>query len=78
MEFKLLRTFLSHAGQVLGIEELIEQVWGPGVYMSDRVVYTHVNNLRRKIEADPPHPRHLITVRGMGYRFDLEPNLTSA
>ena len=78
MEFKLLRTFLADAGQVLSIDELIERVWGPDVYLTDRVVYTHVNNLRRKIEAYPPHPRHLLTVRGMGYRFDLEPNLTSA
>ena len=78
MEFKLLRTFLADACQVLSIDELIERVWGPDVYLTDRVVYTHVNNLRRKIEAYPHHPRHLLTVRGMGYRFDLEPNLTSA
>ncbi len=70
LELKLLRVFLTRRGQVLSIDELIGQVWGNDVFLSDRVVYTHVNNLRGKIEADPSPPRHLITVRGMGYRFD--------
>jgi DNA-binding response OmpR family regulator len=70
LEFKLLRTFLAHRGQVLSIDRLSREVWGEEVFLSDRVVYTHMNNLRRKIEADPRNPRHLITVRGLGYRFD--------
>jgi DNA-binding response OmpR family regulator len=70
LEFKLLRTFLAHRGQVLTIDRLSREVWGAEVFLSDRVVYTHMNNLRRKIEADPQKPRHLITVRGVGYRFD--------
>ncbi len=70
LEFKLLRAFLDRRGRVLSLSELIERVWGADVFLSDRVVYTHVNNLRGKIEADPAHPRHLITVRGMGYRLD--------
>ncbi len=70
LEFRLLRVFLTHRGKMLSIDELIAQVWGNDVFLSNRVVYTHVNNLRGKIEADPSHPRHLITVRGMGYRFD--------
>ncbi len=70
LEFKLLRTFLAHRGQVLTIGQLNREVWGEEVFLSDRVIYTHMNNLRKKIEPDPRHPRHLITVRGIGYRFD--------
>ncbi len=70
MELKLLRTFLTCPGRVLSLDELIERVWGPQVFMTDRVVYTHINNLRKKIEVNPANPQHLITVRGMGYRFD--------
>ena len=70
MEFKLLRTFLAHRGRVLTIDRLNQEVWGKDAFISDRVVYTHMNNLRKKIEADPQNPRHLITVRGVGYRFD--------
>ncbi len=70
MEFKLLRAFLAHRGRVLTIDQLNQEVWGKDAFISDRVVYTHMNNLRKKIEADPQNPQHLITVRGVGYRFD--------
>ncbi len=70
IEFKLLRAFLSHGGQVLTLDQLIEEVWGNDVFLSDRVIYTHLNNLRNKIEPNPAKPQHLITVRGIGYRFD--------
>ena len=70
MEFKFLRAFLSHPGQVLTLDQLIEEVWGTDVFLTDRVIYTHINNLRSKIEAKPTKPRHVITVRGIGYRFD--------
>ena len=70
MEFKLLRAFLEHRGQVLTIDELLQEVWGKDVFLTDRVVYTHVNNLRSKIEEDPHNPKLLISVRGIGYRFD--------
>ena len=70
MEFKLLRAFLEHRGQVLTIDELLQEVWGKDVFLTDRVIYTHVNNLRSKIEEDPHNPKLLISVRGIGYRFD--------
>jgi two-component system response regulator RegX3 len=41
------------------------------VFLTDRVVYTHVNNLRGKIEEDPSQPRHIVSLRGLGYRFDV-------
>jgi len=70
LELKLLQVFVARRGRVLSIDELITRVWGQDVFLSDRVVYTHVNNLRGKIEPDSSHPRHLVTVRGLGYRFD--------
>jgi DNA-binding response OmpR family regulator len=70
MEFKLLRVFLEHRGQVLTIDELMQEAWGPDAVLTDRVIYTHVNNLRSKLEEDPQHPRFLVGVRGVGYRFD--------
>jgi DNA-binding response OmpR family regulator len=70
-EFKLLRAFLDHAGEVLSLDRLLGLVWGPSVFLSDRVIYTHVNNLRGKIEAEPSRPRHIVSLRGLGYRFDV-------
>ena len=71
LEFKLLRAFLEHAGAVLSLDRLIEIVWGKDVFLTDRVVYTHVNNLRSKIEENPSQPRHIVSLRGLGYRFDV-------
>jgi len=70
VEFKLLRTFLEHRGRVLTIDELLQKVWGRDAVLTDRVVYTHVNHLRNKLEENPHEPRFLIGVRGIGYRFD--------
>ena len=70
LELKLLRVLIAHRGVVLTIDRLGDEVWGKGTFITNRVVYTHMNNLRRKIESDPQSPRHIITVRGVGYRFD--------
>jgi DNA-binding response OmpR family regulator len=70
MEFRLLRIFLENRGQVLTIDELMQEGWGNDAVLTDRVIYTHVNNLRKKLEDDPRNPRLLIGVRGIGYRFD--------
>jgi two-component system alkaline phosphatase synthesis response regulator PhoP len=68
-EFKLLRTFVQRRGEVISIDRLISLVWGEGISLTDRVVYTHVNNLRGKL--DQGGAKDVITsVRGMGYRFD--------
>ena len=67
VEFKLLRTFAEAAGKVLSIDEILRRVWGPDVFLTDRVVYTHVNNLRGKLEGES---WRLVSVRGLGYRFD--------
>jgi DNA-binding response OmpR family regulator len=69
-EFRLLRVFLQNPGKVMSLDELLARGWGKDVVLTDRVVYTHVNNLRSKIEDDPSKPKHLLSVRGLGYRFD--------
>jgi DNA-binding response OmpR family regulator len=56
---------------VLSREQLIEAAWGPGMAITDRAVDTHVFNLRRKVEADPADPRVILSVRGLGYRFNV-------
>jgi len=70
MEFKLLRAFVARNRQVVTHDQLIADVWGPDVFLTDRVIYTHVNNLRQKIEPDPARPTLLVSVRGVGYRLD--------
>ncbi len=70
-ELKLLTAFVRGRGRVLTREHLLEEVWGSGVYVSDRVVDNHIVALRKKIEDDPVAPRHLISIRGVGYRFDV-------
>lgn len=70
LEFRLLSVFIRRRGRVLSRPQLIEAAWEPGTYVSDRVVDTHILNLRKKIEPLPAEPRHLRGVRGIGYRFD--------
>jgi DNA-binding response OmpR family regulator len=69
-EFRILQVFLRSTGRVLSREQLIEAAWGPSIAITDRAVDTHVFNLRKKIEEDPASPRILVSVRGLGYRFD--------
>jgi DNA-binding response OmpR family regulator len=70
MELKLLGAFIRHRGRTLSRARLLDEVWGPGTFVTERVVDTHITNLRRKIEVEPGIPRYLVSVRGMGYRFD--------
>jgi DNA-binding response OmpR family regulator len=70
LEFRLLSVLIRCRGRVLSREQLIEQAWGEATYIGDRVVDTHILNLRKKIEPEPREPRFVASVRGMGYRFD--------
>ena len=69
-EFKLLTTFVRNRGRVLSRATLLDQAWGQGTFLTDRVVDNHIVALRRKIEPEPADPRYLVSVRGLGYRFD--------
>jgi len=71
IELKMLQAFLRGAGRVLTRAQIVDDVWGPDVFVTDRVVDTHVVKLRRKIEVNPAEPRHIVSVRGLGYRFDV-------
>jgi DNA-binding response OmpR family regulator len=70
LEFKLLAVFVRNRGRLLNRSQLLDLAWGPGTFVTDRVVDNHVVSLRKKIEPDPSQPRYLLNVRGLGYRFD--------
>jgi DNA-binding response OmpR family regulator len=69
-EFRLLTAFIRRRGRLLSRNQIIDAAWGPGTFVTDRVVDTHVLNLRKKIEPLPARPRFIRSVRGLGYRFD--------
>ena len=69
-EFELLEYLMSNAGRVLTRGQLIDRVWGSDYYGDTKTLDVHIKRLRSKIEADPAEPVHLVTVRGLGYRFD--------
>jgi DNA-binding response OmpR family regulator len=70
LEFKLLSTFVRRSGRVLSRRQLLDEVWGHGTHVTERVVDNQVTNLRKKIEMKPERPRFLQSLRGLGYRFD--------
>lgn len=72
-EFRLLCEFNQPAGRVLGRQALLDRVWERDYFGDERIVDVHVRRLRTKIERDPGHPELLVTVRGLGYRFDRRP-----
>ncbi|MBK9179989.1 MAG: response regulator transcription factor [Acidimicrobiales bacterium] len=68
-EFRLLCEFVANPGQVLSRDVLLERVWGYDYLGDSRLVDTHLHRLRLKVEDDPSEPRHLLTARGLGYKF---------
>jgi two-component system, OmpR family, response regulator RegX3 len=68
-EFELLETFLRRKGRLLTRDFLIEEVWGSDYFGDTKTLDVHVKRLRQKIETDPHEPAHLVTVRGLGYKF---------
>jgi two-component system response regulator RegX3 len=69
-EFELLEVLLRNAGRVLTREQLMNRVWGADYFGDTKTLDVHVKRLRAKLEPDPSQPRHLVTIRGVGYRFD--------
>ncbi|MEQ8766371.1 MAG: response regulator transcription factor [Planctomycetota bacterium] len=69
-ELELLRFFLEHEGEALERAKILSEVWGLDAYPSTRTVDAHVLKLRKKLEPDPENPRHIVTVHGVGYRFE--------
>jgi two-component system, OmpR family, response regulator RegX3 len=69
-EFDLLEYLLRNVGRVLTRGQLIDRVWGADYVGDTKTLDVHVKRLRSKVEADPSAPRHLVTVRGLGYKFE--------
>ncbi|MCP1110199.1 DNA-binding response OmpR family regulator [Lachnospiraceae bacterium PF1-21] len=68
-ESALMSMFLHHPGQVFTKDMIYEQVWGTDIAVDDNAIMVYINRLRSKIEADSKKPTHIVTVRGVGYRF---------
>jgi two-component system, OmpR family, response regulator RegX3 len=69
-EFELLELLLTNAGRVLTRDVLIDRIWGPNYFGDTKTLDVHVKRLRSKVEDDPAHPTRIVTVRGVGYRFE--------
>ena len=69
-EFDLLALLMAHPGQVVTRDWCIDRLWWDQELADSRTLDTHVKRLRRKLEPDPAHPRHIVTVRGVGFRFE--------
>ncbi len=72
IEYRLLTTFMQHAGKVLTHRFLLKEVWGPGHIEETHYLRVFTANLRRKLEIDPARPRYLLTEQGVGYRLAAE------
>jgi len=72
IEFHLLRTLIKHAGKVMTQRQLLIEVWGPQHSEQAQYLRVYMAQLRRKLEADPGRPRHLLTEPGVGYRLKTE------
>ena len=69
IEYRLLTLLAAQPGRVITHPQLLKAVWGPGHAEDTHYVRVHMANLRKKVEADPSQPRHLVTEAGIGYRF---------
>jgi DNA-binding response OmpR family regulator len=70
LEKRLMWTFVKRRGRIMTREQLMDEVWRPDSSPTGRVIDNHIMNLRRNVNPDPQQPRYLVSVRGLGYRFD--------
>ena len=70
-EFELLELLLRNTGRVLTRMQLIDRVWGSDYVGDTKTLDVHIKRLRAKVEADPAHPAHILTVRGLGYKLEV-------
>lgn len=68
-EYEILKYFLDHAGQIITRDQLLNEVWGYEAYPFSRTVDNFIVRLRKKIEINPNHPKHILTIYGVGYKF---------
>jgi two-component system alkaline phosphatase synthesis response regulator PhoP len=69
LEFKVMKFFVQHEGEVISRNTLLDEVWGYENYPSTRTVDNFILSLRKKIEDDPANPKHILTLHGAGYKF---------
>lgn len=70
LQFHMLKLLIRNKGEVLSRDALLDEVWGrDNVWISHRTIDSHVANIRKKIEDDPSNPRHILSIRGVGYKF---------
>ena len=69
-EFELLELLMANAGRVLTRDVLIDRIWGPNYFGDTKTLDVHIKRLRSKIEIDPARPDRIVTVRGVGYRYE--------
>jgi two-component system, OmpR family, response regulator RegX3 len=77
-EFELLGLLLENAGRVLTRETLIDRIWGPDYVGDTKTLDVHVKRLRGKVETDPSNPSRIVTIRGLGYKFEVPREATAA
>ena len=70
-EFELLELLMENVNRVLTRGQIIDRVWGSNYFGDTKTLDVHVKRVRSKIEDDPSRPRHLMTVRGLGYKFEV-------
>ncbi|HSM26228.1 MAG TPA: winged helix-turn-helix domain-containing protein, partial [Anaerolineaceae bacterium] len=68
-EFDLLYTLANSPNQVLSTDELLSRVWGAEFIGQPQVIYVHIRWLREKLEEEPNQPKHILTIRGVGYKY---------
>lgn len=75
LEYRLLLTFVGHVGQVLSRNQLLEGIWDvAGDFVNDNTLTVYIKRLREKLEDNPQEPRHIITIRGLGYKWEGQGN----
>jgi two-component system response regulator RegX3 len=76
-EFELLGLLLDNVGRVLTRDSLIDRVWGPDYVGDTKTLDVHIKRLRAKVEPDPAHPVRIVTIRGLGYKYETPRGLTA-
>lgn len=70
LEFQMLKLFIQRKGEVISRDDFLDKIWGEdNTFVSFRTVDSHIANIRKKIEDDPSNPKHIISIRGVGYKF---------
>jgi two-component system response regulator RegX3 len=72
-EFELLALLAAHPGRVMTRDHLISRLWGADYVGDTKTLDTHIKRLRAKVEEDPQDPTRILTIRGLGYKFELTP-----